>query len=590
MKELLGDDTPSWIYFGGVDGSMRIYPTAARTRGLKGADDMLGGCSRYDPRIRPWFIGASTRPKDIVFVIDVSGSMNQPTDRFSEDTRWDVTKRALISMLDTLASFDYVNIVTFSDTATRLATNNSLLQGTRKNLEYLEELVEDIYPSGTTNFDAGFKEAFDILNSACEEGIESPTCSGCHKVIFFLTDGRDTSMKKGESIKATTMLNKIADYQFKLAQKTNTRANIFTFSMGDTADDSIPRQVACAYAGSWSYIGSNTDALTAMNSYYHFLTDSSASSTTTWINPYEDAGGLGLITTVSKPVYSRRTEELEGIFLGVAAHDVILSEIESPGVPYTDVLRAIIERSQRCGETPQTLCQLQVHRNTYLDRAVCVDPITSSGISEKKNADRESVCFRGPGKFYKLFNDLVPWATAHRRCKRDSGRLVVIENDAELEFVAGVSSPDGSWIGARRNYLTFEMEWSDKDVSKETLENGSPYWGFGEPNNYEKREDCVHIDRRGTTGNLNDAQCDTKLSFVCEYRNGRGCDDIEDVPERGYFMIPPVSACVNEEEALANTGPHPLSRRLSTKDVMCNLGKKKDNFEVQCCPNCKRRD
>eukprot|EP00210_Caulerpa_lentillifera_P007391 g7064.t1 len=590
MKELLGDGLPTWIYFGGVDGSMRIYPTAARTRGLKGADNMLGGCSQYDPRIRPWFIGASTRPKDIVFVIDTSASMNDAADRFSDESRWDVTKRALISMLDTLASFDYVNIVTFSDTATRLSMNNSLLQGTRDNLIYLEELVEDIYPSGTTNFDAGFNEAFDILTSACEEGIESRTCSGCHKVIFFLTDGRDTSLTGGASIKPSTMLNKIESYQRRLVRATSSRANIFTFSMGETADDSIPRQIACANSGSWSYIGPNTNALTAMNSYYHFLTDSSTSNTTTWINPYKDAGGLGIVTTVSKPVYSRGTDELDGVFLGVAAHDVLLSEIEAEGVPYTDVLREIIIRSQRCGQTPQTQCQLQVHRNAYLDRAVCVDPITSTRSTSDGVFDRHRPCYRGPGKFYKLFYKKARWQRANVLCKRDRGRLAIIENEEELEFVAGVSSPDGSWIGARRNFFTFEMEWNDKNTSSETLQDSSPYWGFGEPNNFQRREDCVHIDRRGISGNLNDARCEIELSFVCEYETGSRCNEIAVVPKKGYFNIPPLERCVNEEESLAISGPHALARKLSVDDVMCPLGKAKDNFEVKCCPNCKRRD
>lgn len=96
------------------------------------------------------------------------------------------------------------------------------------------------------------------------------------------------------------------------------------------------------------------------------------------MNPYEDQGGLGIVTTVAKPVYSKETAELDRAFLGVAAHDVLLSELEISGVTYKDVLGEIVSRVPRCGNMAQTECQLQVHRNAYLDDSVCVDPITSS--------------------------------------------------------------------------------------------------------------------------------------------------------------------------------------------------------------------
>ena len=30
----------------------------------------------YDPRVRPWYVGASSGPKDVIIVLDTSGSMN----------------------------------------------------------------------------------------------------------------------------------------------------------------------------------------------------------------------------------------------------------------------------------------------------------------------------------------------------------------------------------------------------------------------------------------------------------------------------------------------------------------------------------
>ena len=33
------------------------------------------GVNNYDPRVRPWYVAASSGPKDVILVLDVSGSM-----------------------------------------------------------------------------------------------------------------------------------------------------------------------------------------------------------------------------------------------------------------------------------------------------------------------------------------------------------------------------------------------------------------------------------------------------------------------------------------------------------------------------------
>eukprot|EP00210_Caulerpa_lentillifera_P007424 g7095.t1 len=592
MKELIGDND-NFLYFSGVEGHQRIYPVLARHRGLINGDKELNGCVKYDPRLRPWFIAASTRPKDIVFVIDISKSMSKKPRENDNRTLWDITKEAMGSMLKTLTSSDYVNIVTFSDSAKRLASDSFLLQGTTHNLKFLENQINGQHPQGLTNFDAGFKEAFNILTRACDDYPEIKSCSQCQKVIFFLTDGRDTTGDDSESIAATKMLSKIEDYQNKLESVTESRAMIFTFSMGENADSSIPRQIACANEGSWSYIGSDTDPLSAMVGYYHFLTNPSNTNTEVWVNPYLDAGGQGNITTVAKAVFSRGTKKLDGIFLGVVGHTVLLRDLEVPGIPYQDVLDELVRRSSdQCGATRQNECQLQVHRNIYANEAVCPDNISSNKSGDFKEAsDGVTPCYRSTNyKFFKLFLKKATWRSALKQCQRDGGQLATIQSEKELAFVAGVASPDGSWIGAKFNVYRFRWEWIDQKLNRSNLEPGSKYWGTGEPNNYQDtNEDCVQIDRRGISGNLNDRNCGVKLTFICEYTTGRACDKIVNTPRKGYFTTPPLSECVHEKEAVANAQPLSISEALTTEEVMCPLGEPANNFTVICCSECKRR-
>ena len=55
-------------FIGTSFGSMRTYPTFRQTED--------GLCVDYDPRYRPWYVTATSGGKNIVLVIDISGSMD----------------------------------------------------------------------------------------------------------------------------------------------------------------------------------------------------------------------------------------------------------------------------------------------------------------------------------------------------------------------------------------------------------------------------------------------------------------------------------------------------------------------------------
>lgn len=61
----------------------------------------------YDCRLRSWFMEAATSPKDVIILLDSSGSMT--------GQRLDIAKHVVNTILDTLGTNDFVNIFTFSD-------------------------------------------------------------------------------------------------------------------------------------------------------------------------------------------------------------------------------------------------------------------------------------------------------------------------------------------------------------------------------------------------------------------------------------------------------------------------------------------
>jgi hypothetical protein len=93
----LGEE-PRAMYFGSITGSFLIYPGRPSEE-----------CGVYDPTERPWYVAAGSGPKNVVLVLDFSGSMNGlPAEQ---------TKQAAIRIINTLTLRDTVNVVVFHSTA-----------------------------------------------------------------------------------------------------------------------------------------------------------------------------------------------------------------------------------------------------------------------------------------------------------------------------------------------------------------------------------------------------------------------------------------------------------------------------------------
>ena len=132
------------------------------------------------------YAAPASGPKDVILILDTSGSMSIKTG--NDVTRLDVMKNAAKAVLDTLYKYDYATVVDFNTEAD--SYSSTLLSVTDKNRCELENCIDSLVASGSTNYASAFEKAFDVMSASMIAG-DTSDCST--QIILFLTDGESTA-------------------------------------------------------------------------------------------------------------------------------------------------------------------------------------------------------------------------------------------------------------------------------------------------------------------------------------------------------------------------------------------------------------
>uniref|UniRef100_A0A8C5SPX7 Inter-alpha-trypsin inhibitor heavy chain H3 n=1 Tax=Laticauda laticaudata TaxID=8630 RepID=A0A8C5SPX7_LATLA len=124
-------------------------------------------------------------PKNVAFVIDVSGSM------YGQKIRQ--AKEALTKIVEDLKEEDHFNIILFESSVSTWKDN--LIQATPENVNQSKEFISQIKDLGTTNLNGGLLTGIEMLNKA-HEAKSVPERSA--SLVIMLTDGDPTSGKQIE--------------------------------------------------------------------------------------------------------------------------------------------------------------------------------------------------------------------------------------------------------------------------------------------------------------------------------------------------------------------------------------------------------
>ncbi|KTF84049.1 hypothetical protein cypCar_00035303, partial [Cyprinus carpio] len=258
-------DDPSllWQAFGSATGVTRYYPAAPWR-----APDKI---DLYDVRRRPWYIQGASSPKDMVILVDVSGSVSGLTLK--------LIKASVMEMLDTLSDDDYVNVARFNEKAEAVVPCfKHLVQANVRNKKIFKEAVQQMQAKGTTDYKSGFHFAFNQL------------------------------------------LN-VRVFTFSVGQH--------------NYDVTPLQWIACANKGYYFEIRSicairiNTQEYLDVLGRPMVLAGRSAKQVQ-WTNVYQDALGLGLVVTGTMPVFNLTVDgnSQNQLILGVMGVDVHLDELK----------------------------------------------------------------------------------------------------------------------------------------------------------------------------------------------------------------------------------------------------------------------
>uniref|UniRef100_A0A672LZ93 Calcium voltage-gated channel auxiliary subunit alpha2delta 1 n=1 Tax=Sinocyclocheilus grahami TaxID=75366 RepID=A0A672LZ93_SINGR len=299
------DPTLLWQVFGSATGLARYYPASPWMDARKTPSKI----DLYDVRRRPWYVQGAASPKDMLILVDASGSVSGLTLK--------LIRTSVSEMLETLSDDDYVNVVHFNTKVNNTACFDHLVQANVRNKKILKDAVQNITAKGITNYTKGFEFAFNQLSNP------NITRANCNKIIMLFTDGGE---ERAEEVFSRYNIDK--------------KVRVFTFSVGQHNYDTWPiKWMACANKGYFYEIPSIGAIRINTQEYLDVLGRSMVladAKQVQWTNVYLDALELGLVITGTLPVFNKtksrkggsRNQHQNQLILGVMGVDVSLDDIK----------------------------------------------------------------------------------------------------------------------------------------------------------------------------------------------------------------------------------------------------------------------
>uniref|UniRef100_A0A667YAF4 Inter-alpha-trypsin inhibitor heavy chain family member 6 n=1 Tax=Myripristis murdjan TaxID=586833 RepID=A0A667YAF4_9TELE len=208
--------------------------------------DLMGDVQVFDGYFVHYFAprGLPVVPKDVIFVIDVSGSMI--------GTKIKQTKQAMGTILGDLREGDHFNIITFSDKVHTWKKGRTV-RATRQNVRDAKDFVKRIIAEGCEL--GSLLSAAQLVNTS-PLGSSGQTSSRRVPLVIFLTDGEATI---GVTASETILSN---------AKNALGSASLFGLAFGDDADFPLLKRLALDNRGVARMVYEDADAALQLKGFY----------------------------------------------------------------------------------------------------------------------------------------------------------------------------------------------------------------------------------------------------------------------------------------------------------------------------------
>lgn len=143
-------------------------------------------------------------------------------------------------------------------------------------------------------------------------------------------------------------------------------------------------------------------------------------------------------------------------------------------------------------------------------------------ICEIENDKKASATVNWNDHDYALYEDLLTWDEAQKRCKELGGHLVTITSQEEQDAVISLQKKgkkENYYIGLSDTSQEGNFQWVTGETTNFSL------WESGQPDNWQGNENYVHL---MPDGKWNDVERNQRYGFICEY------DGMESSPQIMY--------------------------------------------------------
>lgn len=268
-----------------------------------------------------------------------------------EESKLSFMKEACKNILNALTVSDWIGIIVFNTNAQNY--REYLIRANSTNKAEILNYIENLEATGNTNYEEAFTKTFALLSNTFQNEYGN---NNCKKILMFLTDGAPSVGEQN----ATKLISKIKG----LDQWNST---IFTYFLGADADSAqsainLLKKIACEFHGFFQVIPSSRDISSIMGNYYIYVAAGLNRSTCIWTEPYDDAVGLGKVTTAAYPIYDRSSNP--PYLIGVTGLDLLLEDLIA-FENYDQILDELISRSGRCTSDILSECHLESLRGDY---------------------------------------------------------------------------------------------------------------------------------------------------------------------------------------------------------------------------------